>query len=79
MSLVWTPTIKSTIARMPGHLVSFIDAKGILPQKRAQRYQIAPIAITPDARAILSTVEVAERMASELLVLLIFELKSQMR
>lgn len=47
MSLVWTPTIKSTIARMPGHLVSFIDAKGILPQKRAQRYQIAPIAMTP--------------------------------
>lgn len=31
MSLVWTPTIKRTIARMPGHLVSFIDAKGILP------------------------------------------------
>ena len=25
MSLVWMPTIKRTIARMPGHLVSFID------------------------------------------------------
>lgn len=44
MSLVWTPTIKRTIARMPGHLISFIDAKGILPQKSIQRYQIAPIA-----------------------------------
>lgn len=47
MSLVWTPTIKRTMARIPGHLVSFIDAKRILPQKRAQRYQIAPIAMTP--------------------------------
>lgn len=47
MSLVRTPTIKRTIARMPGHLVSFIDAKGILPQKRAQRYHIDPIAIAP--------------------------------
>lgn len=32
---------------MPGHLVSFIDARRILPQKRAQRYHIDPIAIAP--------------------------------
>lgn len=47
MSLVWTPTIKRTMARMPGHLVSFIDVRRILPQKRAQRYQIVPIVMTP--------------------------------
>lgn len=47
MSLVWTSTINRTMARMPDHLVSFIDAKRILPQKRAQRYHIDPIAIAP--------------------------------
>ncbi len=44
MSLVWTPTIKRTMARMVGHSVSVIDVRRILPQKSIQRYQIAPIA-----------------------------------
>lgn len=42
--LVWTSTINRTMARMPDHLASFIDARRILLQKRAQRYQITPIA-----------------------------------
>lgn len=44
MSMVWTSTINRTMARMPDHLASFIDARRILLQKRVQRYQIAPIA-----------------------------------
>lgn len=47
MSLVWAPTIKRAMARIPGHSVSLIDARRILPQNSAQRYQMAPIAMTP--------------------------------